>query len=132
MLSDKRQDNKGVTFVEVMIALVVLLIVFMGLIQASLLGIDHNLRNELRDEAVRIASDEMVRIKALPFASIETASATRHTRNIRNISNFPFTVTTTVENLDASGDNKQITVNIQYTYRDNASSYNIISTVRNR
>ena len=50
---------KGVTLVEVMIALVILLLVFMGLLQAALLSVDHNLRNIMRDEAVRIADQRM-------------------------------------------------------------------------
>ncbi len=53
------RNRKGLTLVEVTIALVVLLFVFMGLLQAALLSIDHNLRNVLRDEAVRIADQRM-------------------------------------------------------------------------
>jgi len=52
-------NKKGVTLVEVMISLVILLFVFMGLIQASLLSINSNLRNEIRDEAVRAAAGQM-------------------------------------------------------------------------
>ncbi len=54
---NKNQGSRGVSLVEVMISLVILLIVSMGLIQASLLSVDVNIRNELRDEAVRIASE---------------------------------------------------------------------------
>lgn len=54
-----RMDSRGVTLVEVTISLLVLLIVFAGLMQASLLAIDTNLRNEVRDEAVRIAAGYM-------------------------------------------------------------------------
>jgi type II secretory pathway pseudopilin PulG len=53
------RNERGVSLVEVMIALVVLLLVFMGLMQSALLSIDHNLRNVLRDEAVRIADQRM-------------------------------------------------------------------------
>ncbi len=52
-------DKKGVSLVEVMIALVVLLLVMTGLLQSALLSIDHNLRNVLRDEAVKIAEQRM-------------------------------------------------------------------------
>jgi len=64
---NKIPGNSGVTLVEVMISLVVLLIVFLGLIQASIVTIDHNLRNELRDEAVRTASDAMSRLRTTGF-----------------------------------------------------------------
>ncbi len=63
-------DSRGVTLVEVMISLVILLIVFMGLIQASLLSINHNLRNEIRDEAVRVAAEYMSRTRSDSFGNL--------------------------------------------------------------
>jgi prepilin-type N-terminal cleavage/methylation domain-containing protein len=60
-------NNRGVTLVEVMISLVILLIVFMGLIQASLLSIDQNLRNLSRDEAGRVAAKYMASTKGKNF-----------------------------------------------------------------
>lgn len=59
--------EKGVSLVEVMIALVVLLLVFIGLLQAALLGIDHNMRNLLREEAVKIVSQKTEEARSLPF-----------------------------------------------------------------
>lgn len=55
-----------------MISLVILLFVFMGLIQASLVSINSNLRNEIRDAAVGVASEYMSRAKA---TSIDTLAA---------------------------------------------------------
>jgi len=66
-MKNKMRFQKGVSLVEVMIALVILLIVFMGLIQASLLTIQANVRNIARDEAVRITSDQMDRLRAASF-----------------------------------------------------------------
>ncbi len=60
-------NRRGLTLVEVMIAMVIMLIVFMGLIQASLLSIDSNMRNELRDEGTRVASESMAEVRAVPF-----------------------------------------------------------------
>ena len=39
----------------------------MGLIQASLLSINHNLRNEARDEAVRVAANSMGLLRSFRF-----------------------------------------------------------------
>ncbi|NWF75074.1 MAG: prepilin-type N-terminal cleavage/methylation domain-containing protein [Nitrospirae bacterium] len=64
--------NKGVSLVEVMIALVVLLLVFIGLLQAALLGIDHNMRNLLREEAVNIVSQKAEEIRTLPFDHVKS------------------------------------------------------------
>ncbi len=88
-------DSRGVTLVEVMISLVILLIVFMGLIQASLLSINHNLRNEIRDEAVRVAAEYMSRTRSDSFGNLvgtggyvtfpgtPTAGITRNFRNLQ-------------------------------------------------
>ncbi len=65
-------NNKGVTLVEVMISLVILLFVFMGLIQASLVSINSNLRNEIRDAAVGVASEYMARAKATSIDTVAT------------------------------------------------------------
>ena len=67
MLQTALRNKKGVTLVEVMIALVILLVVFMGLIQASLLSIENNATTALRDEAVRLASDTVTALRTSPF-----------------------------------------------------------------
>ncbi len=122
------QNNKGVTLIEVLIALVVLLIVFMGLIQASILSIEHNLRNEIREEAVRIATDNLTTARSASFDSVIDSGPDTITRNIRNISNFPFTVTRTVTDLNT--DNKQVSIRVTYKYRDETYNYDLITTVR--
>lgn len=126
---DKIRTNKGVSLVEVMIALVVLLIVFMGLLQAALLSIDHNLRNELRDEATRIAVEEATRVRGLLFSTLATAAPAVATRNFRSLSQG-YTVTRTVTSPDA--DTKEILVNVAYSYRGENFSYDFRTLVRNR
>jgi len=66
------KNESGVSLVEVLIALVVLLLVFMGLLQAALLGIDHNMRNILRDEAVNLAAMRMEEARSMPFDNVVT------------------------------------------------------------
>ena len=73
-MQNRRLDQKGVTIVEVMISLVILLIVFLGLIQASILSINQNLRNEVRDEAARIASEYMAAAMATQVDSLAGAA----------------------------------------------------------
>jgi prepilin-type N-terminal cleavage/methylation domain-containing protein len=146
---------RGVTLIEVMIALVVLLIVFMGLIQAALLSIDHNLRNEVRDEAVRIAAEAMTNLKAEGFSGTDLGDnsgshysypgispdplgallptavqpGSTPSRSFRNFSQ-PYTVGIEVRQLD--GNNKQVTIRVHYTYRTDAPvTYTINSVVVN-
>lgn len=65
----------GLSLVEVIIALTIFLIVFMGVLQAALLGIDMNMHNILRDEAITIAAGRMEEMRSLPFANIVSDSA---------------------------------------------------------
>ena len=66
-MKNRMSNQKGVSLVEVMIALVILLLVFIGLIQASLLTIQANVRNSARDEAVRITADQLDRLRGNSF-----------------------------------------------------------------
>lgn len=63
-------NNKGLTLVEVMIALSVFLLVFMGLFQTALLSIEHNMKNILRDEAVNIAAARVEEAKSMLFDNV--------------------------------------------------------------
>jgi len=149
-------NNRGVTLVEVMISLVILLIVFAGLIQASLLAISTNLRNEVRDEAVRIASEYMTQTRALPFMHDDlaapnppaggcTAAAwnnyattvtsnplpTNTTRNFRNLS-VTYNVDRCVSDLDT--ENKQVGIRVNWTdiKTGEALTHTILANMRNK
>jgi prepilin-type N-terminal cleavage/methylation domain-containing protein len=54
-----RRNKKGFTLVEVLVAMVIILVLLLGLVQAAILSIESNLRNVFRDEAVRIAEQRM-------------------------------------------------------------------------
>lgn len=69
MSNKKLGNNKGVTLVEMLIALVVLLIVFMGLLQATLLTMQTNVKNSLRDDAVRVLSDRLAVLRGVPYSN---------------------------------------------------------------
>lgn len=126
------KSRRGVTLVEVIIALVIMLVVFMGLMQASLLSINSNLRNSIRDEATRIASEEMTNARSLFFDNILTAAPVTRTRMFRNMS-VNYTVTRTVTDLNpVVGDNRQIQVAVSYRVPGDAADtvFSINSLVR--
>lgn len=140
----RKIDNRGVTLVEVMISLVILLIVFMGLIQASLLSINHNLRNEIRDEAVMLAAEYMTRTRSAAFSNLPrndgfspwpaTPAVNPYvvTRNFRNISR-PFQVQRQIIDLDSN--TKKIGIMVLWTYPDdpgNQLSHTIYFTMTNQ
>ncbi|MEC4675726.1 MAG: prepilin-type N-terminal cleavage/methylation domain-containing protein [Nitrospirota bacterium] len=148
---NKILDSSGVTLVEVMISLVVLLIVFLGLIQASIVTIDHNLRNELRDEAVRTASDAMSRLRTTDFGDAllnDTAGESvvafpfDETPNpVRNFRNAAVTfsidkIITDLPDLVGTVNAKQVTIIVTWEWKDrtvaagNPYTHTISSIVR--
>jgi prepilin-type N-terminal cleavage/methylation domain-containing protein len=138
-IEEKQKGNAGVTLVEVLISLVILLIVFMGLLQASIMSIDHNLRNSVRDEAVRLGSEYMTRTRSLPFASLTATLANCSSanwgtlaltnRNFRNMTQ-PYLIYRCIEDLDT--DNKRIGINVRWTYRSDNLTHRIFTSVRNK
>jgi Tfp pilus assembly protein PilV len=112
------QDKTGVTLVEVMMALVIALVVFLALMQTALVGIDSNMRNVLRDEAVSIADTKLNEARDIPFDSLAAGDTTETvTRSIKNIQNFSYSVSRTISDLNA--DNKQIDVLVTWDWKDN-------------
>jgi len=130
-------NKKGVSLVEVVIALTVLLIVFLGLIQAAALSINHNMRNVLRDEAVAITSDQISRLRGRSFDDMDGTAGTdpspanfnmNQTRTYKNIAPLTFTVAANIVSLDA--DNKQITVTTTWAWMGENFQHQILTTRR--
>lgn len=135
MLKTVLKNNRGLTLIEVTIALVVLLLVFLALMQTALLSIDSNMINVLRDEAVNIADEQMNETKNAAFDTITSVAATPVLRNIRNISNYSYSATTTVTNINI--DTKQIIVTVNWDWKertaDNGNPYtHTISSILRR
>lgn len=129
-------NNKGVSLIETLIAMVVLLLVFLALMQTALVSIDANASNLLRDEAISIAEAYMNKARNEPFDSLGTLPSETERKKIRGLKDpsnpsddFPFTVTRTVNNL--SGDNRQITILVGWQWRGQNYTHSI-TTIRKR
>jgi len=99
-----RLNNRGMTLVEVMIALVIILVLMLGLIQAAILSIDGNLRNVFRDEATRIAEQTMGDLRNYPFDDAALAIGS-------NCPNNPLTVTRSFR--DITSKNYIVCINVK-------------------
>lgn len=123
------RNNKGVSLVEVMIALVVLLLVFMALLQTALLSIDNNLRNLLRKEAISIADQKMIWLKNRPFDHGDLTAgltcppnplpAEAIQRDFRSLTRT-FNVCVNIVDLDAAPDTKRVEVVVGWNHRNEA------------
>ncbi len=69
------KDSRGLTLVEVMIAMLISFIVFLGLTETIVVTLDANARNALRGEAGRVAEEQINEMKNVPFDNIVVPSA---------------------------------------------------------
>lgn len=132
-------NNKGVTLVEVMIALVVLLFVFLGLLQAAILSIESNVRNEVRDAAVQIAVDDITQARTENFVNlVDTTGACNPSPNSPQQRYFrnqqapiQYNVCRIITDSIALGDilRKQVSVQVSYMYRNEPTTYTMVTTI---
>jgi Tfp pilus assembly protein PilV len=131
-------NKKGVTLIEVMISLLLIMIVFLALMQTTVIGISTNLQNSLRDEAVGIAEMRMNQLKSLSFTdsfvdanlAATPPTGTAETAISRNIRSFSLNYTPTRTIADISLDSKQITIQIAWTYKNQVYTQTITSIMR--
>lgn len=147
------QNNTGLTLVEVLVALVISLLIFLALMQTALVGIDSNTKNALRDEAVSIAEMKLEAMRNVPFVSVgsDTVSLSGYDcpsgfpstgvpvqRNLKSISGFNFCTSMTCTEFGGDGncatddaDNKQVTVRVGWKWKGESYTHSV-TTVRKR
>jgi len=131
-------NDHAVSLVEVLIALTILLIVCMGLVQASLLSINFNMRNNLRDEAVEITSEEISRLRSRSFDDMDGTAGTdpnpanftvQIQRTYKNLAApITYNIAVNITNLDA--DNKRITATTSWVWQGETIQHAIMTTRR--
>lgn len=116
-------DKKGLTLVEVVIALSITLVVFLALMQTALVSIDSNMISTLRDEAVRIAEQRMSALRNVSFDDPLLADTggscvgeTPIPINFRSLS-VSFVPCRIVDDLTA--DTKRVDVTITWEWKEN-------------
>ena len=63
----RRKITVGMTLVEVLVAMAIVFIIFLGMSSAGLVVLDQNIKNSQRDEAVGVAEMEMQQVRNTPF-----------------------------------------------------------------
>lgn len=124
-------NKKGMTLIEVMFAIIILLISSLALMQTALLGISMNVQNVLRDEAVNVADMEMNFLRSQLYDNIDTAATTTvASRNFRGFT-VDYIITPTVQNINASSQqSKQISVKVEWSYRNKGYEHEITTLLR--
>jgi len=120
-------NNRGVTLVEVIIALTVMLVVFLALMQTAIVSIDSNIKNLLRDDAVSIAETGMDEARNVPFDSLSGSTSTYDDRRARDITTR-YNVTRAVTVLNA--DNKRVDVTVDWTWKGESYTHRDTTLIR--
>jgi len=118
-------SNRGFTLIEMMVAMAIILLALLGLVQAAFLSIDINLQNLIRDEAVRLAEEQMNMLKSLPISDTAYPSGLGATNNqalppvTRNFGTFPanYAVYLTINNLTTDHSRKSIQVYVGWNFK---------------
>jgi type IV pilus assembly protein PilV len=105
------------TLVEVLVAMAIVFIIFLGMSSGGIVVLNENIKNDLRDEAVSVAEMEMQQVRSTPFDNIVSDTVPRHVfRQIRGL-NVDYSVNRAVLVLD--GQTKQVTDNVSWTRWEN-------------
>ena len=121
------KNKEGMTLIEVLIAIVITFIVFLGLSASGIFVLNENIKNSLRDEAVSVAGMEMEHVRNISFDNLYSAPGTQDVDNVvRQIRGLTvnYGVTRTVTILDLN--NLQVSINVTWTRTENnqTRSYN--------
>ena len=134
-----KNNASGMTLVEVIVAMAIVFIVFLGMSSAGLVVLDQNIKNSQRDEAVSVAEMEMQQARNIPFLTISNDNHIVY-RQIRGM-NVGYTVARTVANPNGTTpatdlNNRLVTINVTWNRIENQQtrSYNhtVLTIVRPR
>jgi Tfp pilus assembly protein PilV len=141
MVRSVRKNERGLSLLETLVALVILFIVFLGLADAGLLMLDYNINNTVRDEGVRVTELEMAQVRNTPYATLAgMLGATTRPAVSRQVRGLTVSYAPTWNITQLNADNLQVAINV--TWSRNAwtpsgrtmrnYTHQVITLVRNR
>ena len=110
------RNEEGMTLIEVMIAMAIAFIMFLGLAEGTRLAVMYNVRNALRDEAVGVGEMQISRVREVPYDNLVAMASPMPapysgnvTRSFRGMT-ATFPVTATHNNIGSNMEQVMITV----------------------
>lgn len=135
----RKNSTSGMTLVEVLVAMAIVFIVFLGMSSAGLVVLDQNIKNSQRDEAVSVAEMEMQQVRNTLFSTLASAPDNvsvpidNVSRQIRGLT-MNYGVWRTVNHLDVN--NLQVSIRVTWTRTENSLTrlydHTVIAIVRSR
>lgn len=128
-------DKRGVTLIEMMISLVIIMIVSLALMQTALVGIRTNVQNSMRDEAVSVAEERMNDLRSRMFSeSLTHSDLDQGEKALPDVSKqlrgatIVYKTTQTISDINTT--TKQVSVSVQWNYRGKSFTHSITSVMR--
>ncbi len=125
-------NDRGFTLIELMVAMVITLVGLLGLLQAINVAMEHNLKNQLRDEAVLIAEQWMGNLKTRGFSQLSGVSSPQFSP--RTVSsqlrarNVDFTVSRQCVDLNPPASTAaRLTVTVTWNLKGTSYTHTVIS-----
>ncbi len=120
--------------IELMVAMMITLVGLLGLLQAVDLAMEHNLKNQLRDEAVLLAEQWMGDLKARGFSQLSGVSAPNTSFSPRTVAsqlrgrNISYTVNRQCVAMNPPASTAaRMTVTVTWVYKGVSYSHTVIS-----
>lgn len=126
------RDNRGMTLIEILIAFALVTITAAALMKTTLLAMNTNVMNEMRDEAVNVAEQRMNDLRSTPFANpLMTATAIVSDGTItRDIRGITCTYTLQRQISDINANSKQVSLTVTWSYRSQQYQHSIATVLR--
>ncbi len=113
------RNSQGFTLIEVLVAMVVLAIGFLGAMGTMIAALDANHQNVLRNEAVKMAQERLENMRNTPYPAVVTEPSLLVERQVRK-QPWTFQMMQTVK----AGDHlKVVEIEILWAYKSRNHSY---------
>ncbi len=128
------RNKEGMTLLEVMIALVLLMIISLALVKMSLLAMDTNVQNEMRDAAVSVAEQRMNELRNTPFTDplMLATPGTVESAITATVRSVPQSFTPTRAITDINSTTKQVALYVSWVYHGMTYTHSITTVLRSQ
>ena len=122
-------NNSGFTLIEFLLAIVILSVGMLGMLQGINIAMDKNRDNVFRTEAVMLADERMMAVRALAVDSLSTTIATPPKESAGSRSFKSYSVQKIVTQV--TGKSKEIVINVSWHKKKSSYNHSISSVVTN-